>query len=149
MACVAYGELNGLQEINVRLFCDFWFRVVYLRSFVHAQSGRTPLLEAARNGHVEIAQLLMEKGANIEIVDKVSFLTLSNWQGGDFASESIVPHLTLFLWYNLKAWQCKCDPIWLNMLVCELYDKWFRLEWHDGLDWWNTLHLIISLNGWK
>ena len=71
MACAVYGELNGMQEINVRLFCDIWLQVAYLRSFVHAQGGRTPLLEAARNGHVKIAQLLMENGTNIEATDEV------------------------------------------------------------------------------
>ena len=71
MAYAAYGELNGMQESNVCLFCDIWFRVAYLRSFVHGQGGRTPLLEAARIGHVKIAQLLMETGANIEATDKV------------------------------------------------------------------------------
>ena len=46
---------------------------MYLTSFVHAQDGRTPLLRAIGNGHVEIAQLLMEKGANIEATDEVQF----------------------------------------------------------------------------
>ena len=80
-------------------------------SFVHAQQGKTPLLEAASNGHLEITHLLLEKGANIEVMDKVSFLTLSRWRSADFASESIVSHLNLFLWNTLNAWQCKCDPI--------------------------------------
>ena len=52
---------------------------MYLTSFVHAQYGRTPLLAAARKGHVEIAQMLMEKGVNIEAMDKVSFLAPTNW----------------------------------------------------------------------
>ena len=34
------------------------------------------MLEAARNGHVEIAQLLMEKGANIEATDEVQFVAM-------------------------------------------------------------------------
>ena len=43
-------------------------------SFVHAQDGQTPLHAAAIKGHVEIAQLLMEKGANVEATDKVQFV---------------------------------------------------------------------------
>ena len=74
MACAAYGKLIGMQESNVCLFCNIWLQVVYLTSFVHAQYGRTPLLKAARNGHVEIAQMLMEKGANIEVTDEVHLL---------------------------------------------------------------------------
>ena len=43
-------------------------------SFVHAQEGSTPLIMAASNGHVEIAQMLMEKGANIEATDEVQLV---------------------------------------------------------------------------
>ena len=74
MACAAYGKLNGMQESNVCLFCDIWLQVVYLTSFVHAQDGRTPLLGQQYNGHVKIAQMLMEKGANIEATDKVQLV---------------------------------------------------------------------------
>ena len=74
MACAACGKLNGMQESNVCLFCDIWLQIVCLTSFVHAQDGWTPLLEAARNGHVEIAQMLMDKGANIEAMDKVQLV---------------------------------------------------------------------------
>ena len=55
-------------------FVIFWLQVVYLRSFVHAQRGWTPFLYAAINGHVEIAKLLMGKGANIEATDKVQLV---------------------------------------------------------------------------
>ena len=47
---------------------------MYLTSFVHAQGGWTPLLVAARNGRVEIAQMLMEKGANIEATEEVQLV---------------------------------------------------------------------------
>ena len=48
-------------------------------SFVHAQYGCTPLLLAARNDDVEMAQTLMEKGANIEAMDKVEFVANVYW----------------------------------------------------------------------
>ena len=48
-------------------------------SFVHAQYGLTPLLKAASNGRVEIAQMLMEKGANNEATDKVQLVTNVYW----------------------------------------------------------------------
>ena len=47
---------------------------MYLTSFVHAQDGWTPFLAAASNCHVEIAQMLMEKGANIEATNKVQLV---------------------------------------------------------------------------
>ena len=74
MACAAYGKLNGMQESNVCLFWDIWLQAVYLTSIVHAQDGWTALLGAANNGCVEIAQLLMEKGANIEATNKVQLV---------------------------------------------------------------------------
>ena len=79
MACAGYGKLNGMQESNVCLFCDIWLQVVYLTSFVHAQDGRTPLFEAASNGNVEIAQMLMEKGADIEATTKVQLVANVYW----------------------------------------------------------------------
>ena len=54
-------------------------QVVYLTSFVHAQIGQTPFLEAASNGRVEIAQMLMEKGADIEGTDKVELVANVYW----------------------------------------------------------------------
>ena len=52
---------------------------MYLTSFAHAQDGWTPLLKAAWNGHVEIAQMLMEKGANIEATYKVQLVANVYW----------------------------------------------------------------------
>ena len=36
------------------------------------QDGNTPLHRAALNGHKEVAALLLDKGANLEALDKVS-----------------------------------------------------------------------------
>ena len=40
---------------------------------------RTPLSSAAWNGYVEIAQLLIEKGANMEAMDEVQFVANVYW----------------------------------------------------------------------
>ena len=76
---MAYGKLNGVEESNVYLFCDISLQVVYLTSFVHAQNGRTPFFEAASYDHVEIAQMLIDKGANIEATDEVHLLANVYW----------------------------------------------------------------------
>ena len=52
---------------------------MYLTSFVHAQDGLTPFWGAASNGHVEIAQMLMEKGANIEATHRVRLVANVYW----------------------------------------------------------------------
>ena len=46
---------------------------------MHAQYGWTPSLMAANNGRVEIAQMLMEKGANIEATNKVQMVANAYW----------------------------------------------------------------------
>ena len=56
------------------LFCDIWLQLLHLTGFVHAQYGWTPLFSAAISGCVEIAELLLEKGANTEAIDQVQFV---------------------------------------------------------------------------
>ena len=63
-----------MQESNVCFLCDICSQVMYLTSFVCAQDGQTPFHWAAEEGRVEIAQLLMEKDANIEAINKVHFV---------------------------------------------------------------------------
>ena len=38
----------------------------------YTQRGQTPLLSAIDRGHSEVAQLLINKGASIDVTDKVS-----------------------------------------------------------------------------
>ena len=52
----------------------YWIASSVFDEFVHAQDGWTPLLLATWNDHVEIAQMLMEKGANIDATNEVQFV---------------------------------------------------------------------------
>ena len=105
-----------MQESNVCLFCDILLQVVYLTSFVHAQSGQTPLLEAASNGHVEIAQMLIEKGANIEAPNKVQlvasvyWLTFHEW----LHSEVVNIHWNCWQPMQMREWDVEAgmDGLW-------------------------------------
>ena len=45
-------------------------------SLLYLQDGWTPLIYASDNGHTEVVQLLLEAGANKDIVDPVGFLIL-------------------------------------------------------------------------
>jgi ankyrin repeat protein len=44
---------------------------IYLLLFSD-EDGATPLMFASMRGHLNVAQLLIEKGANIDIQDKIS-----------------------------------------------------------------------------
>ena len=39
---------------------------------MYTQGGRTPLLLACGNGHSDVAQLLINKGASFNVTDRVS-----------------------------------------------------------------------------
>ena len=41
-------------------------------SVICLQDGYTPLLVASERGYVDMARLLLERGANIEAIDRVS-----------------------------------------------------------------------------
>ena len=76
---MAYGKLNGMQESNVCAVLRYLIASSVFDEFVHAQNGWTPLHMAANKGHVEIAQLMMEKSANIEATDKVQLVANVYW----------------------------------------------------------------------
>ena len=40
---------------------------------IYTQTGHTPLSWACKNGHSNVAQLLINKGANFDVTDEVSY----------------------------------------------------------------------------
>lgn len=57
------------------LILDCFLRMLVL-DFVFSQDGQTALAIAAREGHVEIVQDLLSKGAYVNVGDRVSNLLL-------------------------------------------------------------------------
>ena len=47
--------------------------IYLLTASIYTQTGRTPLSWACKNGHRDVAQLLINKGANIDVTDEVSY----------------------------------------------------------------------------
>ena len=45
----------------------------FLTAFIYTQTGRTPLSWACKNGLSNVAQLLINKGAHMDITDEVSY----------------------------------------------------------------------------
>ena len=48
-----------------------WFVTVMIYCFVHSYTERSPLLAACEGGHTEIALMLIDKGADVSMADKV------------------------------------------------------------------------------
>ena len=46
--------------------------------FLYTQDGRTSLLLACARGHSDVAQLLINKGANFDVIDRVSYYSYIN-----------------------------------------------------------------------
>ena len=47
--------------------------IYLLTACIHTQTGRTPLSRVCENGLSDVAQLLINKGANINVTDEVSY----------------------------------------------------------------------------
>ena len=47
--------------------------IYLLTACINTQTGRTPLSWACENGLSDVAQLLINKGANIDVTDEVSY----------------------------------------------------------------------------
>ena len=45
----------------------------FLTACLYTQTGRNPLSLACENGHSDVAQLLINKGANMDVTDEVSY----------------------------------------------------------------------------
>ena len=45
----------------------------FLTACLYTQTGRNPLSLACENGHSDVAQLLIIKGANMDVTDEVSY----------------------------------------------------------------------------
>ncbi len=71
---VCLCRLDVAKIIISGLFC--FFSLIYINIFIYmpflyVQSNSTPLLVAAEKGHKEVVTVLLERGANMNVVNKV------------------------------------------------------------------------------
>ncbi|XP_067662108.1 ankyrin repeat domain-containing protein 17-like [Haliotis asinina] len=86
-AACCTGDLDMVKSILRLNQADINFR---------GRRSRTPLMEAARRGHRDVVELLVEQGADVSLVDDVgdSFLHLA-CQGGDYGTVKRIVSLNL------------------------------------------------------
>ncbi len=53
--------------------CLYWYSRITTISSLSSQDGPTALILASRYGHREIAQLLVDRGADVNTQDKVGY----------------------------------------------------------------------------
>ena len=69
--------------LEIRFFCClflflffFFFLIFSFSIFLNVKNGRTPLFIASQVGYEQIVQILLEKGANVDLPMKVLLLIL-------------------------------------------------------------------------
>ena len=66
-----------LETKVILLIVSFFFTFSFFYFFFNVKDGFTPLYIAAQNGHEQIVQFLLEKGANVDLADQVILLIVS------------------------------------------------------------------------
>ena len=68
-----------LQQRCYFVDCFFFFFFFFLIFFIflNVKDGATPLFMAAWKGHEQVVQILLKKGANVDLADKVILLIVS------------------------------------------------------------------------
>ena len=99
------------QVILLIVSFSFFFRfLIFLFYFFNVKDGTTPLYIAAQNGHEQIVQILLERGANVDLADEVILLIVSfSFSFLLFFSFSL-SHFSIFLllkeWSNSSLYCC-------------------------------------------
>ena len=72
------NDLNSASHFVIYLTVRRCVNVNIFSYFLYTQFGRTPLSFACGSGHSDVAQLLINKGANLDVIDGVSYYFYMN-----------------------------------------------------------------------
>ena len=125
------------------------------------QDGGTPLHSAAYSGNDDAVKMLLEKGANIDAVDNVSYMYMHLWEIARilWLSCTIVHHqYTLYMCIHCRASMCSCNKIFLGMRwLCQNSFKHNRCVCKSGImlsfcgdnkAFTKSVYCAILLNNW-
>ena len=68
-----FFSFENTQNILSQLFEKILHFFLNSNLFLKQKDGTTPLCVAAQNGHEQMVQILLEKGANVDLANKVLF----------------------------------------------------------------------------
>ena len=96
-------DLPNVVLLLIVFFFFFFFSVSHFSIFLNVKDGRTPLFIAAQKGHEQIVELLLEKGADVDLPDQVILLIVS-------FSFFFFQFLIFLLFFNVKY---GTTPLWI------------------------------------
>ena len=100
---------NQMLIFQIKFFC-YLFLFLFLFSFsffyfFNIKDGVTPLYIAACEGYEQIVQILLKKGANVDLADKVILLIVSFFFPF-FYTLKFVWYIFVFLFFFLNSFLC-------------------------------------------
>ena len=69
--CAAFANKTECAKVLLKFGAQVDLAVKHLMKWIQGKDGNTPLVEACRRGHVEMARILLDHGANVDYQNQV------------------------------------------------------------------------------
>ena len=122
------------EESHIYMWTSLW------QSSISAlQDGHTPLSFASTNGHTDVAELLLNNGAKVNLQAEVGSTDITGQPGSVIILHSVsIVYSVMVHHYNLRSW-----VEWLNHIIT--YQAWCIVScYRDNIislmhgDYWNV-----------